>query len=51
MICAIRDMWFHNIGHLIPEASSVDCSLHGFGKFEEVLSVIILKKQTSVSLK
>jgi len=51
MTCAMHGMWFHNAGHLIPEASSVNTSLRGIEYFDEALSVLIPSKVLAVSLK
>jgi hypothetical protein len=49
-MCAMHDMSFLNPGHLIPEASSDDCSSHVSGKFWIALSVVEPSNQALVSL-
>jgi hypothetical protein len=49
MTCPMDGMCFLNAGHSIRETSSVDCSSRAIETFEEALSVIIPRKQPSVS--
>ena len=51
MTCAMHGMWFLSAGHLIPEASSVDCSSRVIEWFEPALSVVIPSNRPSVSSK
>ena len=51
MTCAIHGMWVPKSGHLIPEASRVDCSSQVIESFDDALSVVIPSKQPSASSK
>ena len=50
LTCAIHGMWFHNPGHRILEAWSIDCSSQVIEEFDEALSVAIPSKPPSESL-